>query len=72
MPTIKIDEKEYDLDYLSDNAKVQLANIQFVDAEIQRLKARIAVFETARMAYSNALKEALVGYGANAEIVKIQ
>ncbi len=72
MPTIKIDEKEYDLDYLSDNAKAQLANIQFVDAEIQRLRARIAVFETARMAYSNALKEALVGYGANAEIVKIQ
>jgi len=71
MPTIKIDEKEYELDSLSAKAKAQLANIQFVDAEIQRLKARIAIFETARVAYSNALKEALVGYGANAEIVKL-
>jgi hypothetical protein len=32
MPTIKIDDKEYDVDTLSDEAKNQLASIQFVDS----------------------------------------
>ena len=59
MPTIKIDEKEYDLDQLSDDAKAQLASLQFVDAELQRLKAQTAVLQTARMAYSKALQAAL-------------
>jgi len=34
MPTIKIDEKEYELDSLSNQAKEQLASVQFVDAEL--------------------------------------
>jgi hypothetical protein len=59
MPTIKIDEKEYELDLLSSHAKEQLISLQFVDAELQRLTAQIAVLQTARNAYSNALKEAL-------------
>ena len=59
MPTIKIDGKEYDLDKLSDEAKAQLASLQFVDAELQRLTAQSAVLQTARMAYSKALNEAL-------------
>jgi hypothetical protein len=40
MPVIKIDNKDYDLDTLSDEAKSQLASLQFVDAELQRLNAR--------------------------------
>lgn len=71
MPIIKIDDKEYEQDQLSNEAKAQLASIQFVDAEMQRLNAQLAVLQTARMVYSNALKNALVGYGENAEIVKI-
>lgn len=59
MPIIKINEKEYELDLLSSQAKEQLASLQFVDAELQRLNAQIAVFQTARMAYANALKEVL-------------
>ena len=59
MPTVKIDEKEYDLDKLSDEAKAQLASLQFVDAELQRLIAQIAVCQTARMAYATALKQVL-------------
>jgi len=59
MPTVKIDEKEYDLDQLSDDAKAQLASLQFVDAELQRLNSKAAVLQTARMAYSKALSEAL-------------
>ena len=59
MPTIKIDNKDYELDSLSDEAKAQLVMLQFVDAELQRLTAQTAILQTARMAYSKALNEAL-------------
>ncbi len=59
MPIIKIDDKEYDLDKLSEEARSQLLNLQFVDAELQRLNAQAAVLQTARAAYSKALNEAL-------------
>ena len=59
MPTIKIDEKEYEMDSLSNQAKEQLASVQFVDAELQRIQAQTAVLQTARAAYVSALKEAL-------------
>ncbi len=59
MPTIKIDEKDYEFDTLSEEAKGQLAMLQFVDGELQRLTAQTAVLQTARMAYSKALNEAL-------------
>jgi hypothetical protein len=59
MPIITIDNKEYDLNLLSDEAKAQLASIQFVDAELVRLNAKAAALQTARMAYSKALQAAL-------------
>ena len=62
MPTIKIDEKEYDLDQLSQDAKNQLASLQFVDNELARLQAQIAAMQTARMAYANALKASLPSF----------
>ncbi len=42
MPTITIDNKSYDLDSLTNEAKAQLASIQFVDAELARLQAQAA------------------------------
>ncbi len=59
MTTIKIDDKEYDLASLSNEAKNQLASIQFVDSELGRLQAKAAALQTARMAYSKALQDAL-------------
>jgi hypothetical protein len=56
---IQIDDKEYDLDKLSDDAKNQLVSLQFVDQELQKLNAQAAVLQTARIAYAQALKEAL-------------
>ena len=53
---IKIDDKQYNLDDLSDSAKTQLKNIQFVDAQIQQLNNEWAVADTARIGYVNALK----------------
>lgn len=59
MQTIFIDGKEYDLDTLSDAAKGQLASLQFVDRELERLRAQAAVLQTARNTYANALTAAL-------------
>lgn len=59
MPTITIDNHTYDLDTLSADARAQLTSLQFVDAELARLQAQAAVLQTARMAYSKALNEAL-------------
>jgi hypothetical protein len=65
MPTIKIDDKEYDLATLSDDVKNQLASIQFVDSELARLQAKAAALQTARMAYSKALHAALPALGGS-------
>ena len=53
---ITIDDVEYKLDDLSNSAKEQLANIQFVDAQLQQLNNEWAVADTARIGYTNALK----------------
>jgi hypothetical protein len=59
MTTITIDNVAYDLDTLSADAKAQLMSIQFVDQELARLQALAAALQTARIAYSKALGEAL-------------
>jgi hypothetical protein len=59
MPIIKIDDREFELDTLSAEAKAQLQSIQFVDTELQRLQAQAAIYKTARAAYAKALQAAL-------------
>ena len=56
---ITIDGVEYNLNDLSDNAKNQVANIQFVDAQLQQLNNEWAVSDTARIGYTNSLKAEL-------------
>ena len=59
MTTIKIDNKEYDLDTLSDECKAQLASIQFVEQELARLQAKTAALQTAKNAYIQGLHKSL-------------
>ena len=47
---------EYKLDDLSDAAKAQVSNIQFVDAQLQQLNNELAISDTARIGYTNALR----------------
>jgi hypothetical protein len=42
MTKIKIDDKEYDYDKLSDKGNAQLASMQFCDQKLQRLQAQAA------------------------------
>ena len=59
MPTVKINDKDYDFDSLSNDAKSNLASLQFVQNELKRLEAKVAVFKTSEAAYSRALNEFL-------------
>ena len=59
MPTIKIDDKEYDLDSLSPEVKAQLEMLVATDNKIRELQRDLAIAQTARVAYSRALSDAL-------------
>ena len=59
MPKFTIDGLDYNTEDLSDNGKAQLASLQFLEAQMQKIKAEIAVYETAKLAYARALKEEL-------------
>ena len=73
MATITIDDKEYDVDSLSDESKAQLVSLQYVEAELSRLQAQMAAFQTARIAYGRALKQTLEeGKAAEEEEVSIE
>lgn len=55
MQTITINNKAYNLDALNEAAKQQLNNIQVVDAELAKLQQQIAIYQTARNTYVQAL-----------------
>lgn len=59
MPKIKVGELEFNTEDLSDNGKAQLASLQFLEVQMQKLKNEIAVYQTARVGYVAALKAEL-------------
>jgi cell division protein ZapA (FtsZ GTPase activity inhibitor) len=63
--TLTVDGKEYDANSISDNAKNIIANVQFADQELARLRLQNAALQTARQAYVTALKNELEGGNAD-------
>ena len=59
MPKITVDGIEYNTEDLTENGKAQLASLQFLEAQMSKLKSEIAVYQTARNAYVSALKDEL-------------
>ena len=57
---VTIDGVEYKVSEMSDTAKAQLSNIQFVDDQIRQLQNEWAVSDTARLGYQAALKGELL------------
>ncbi|WP_346799134.1 DUF6447 family protein [Halomonas sp. Bachu 37] len=57
--TITIDGTAYYVADLSENAKAQVTNLRVTDAEIDKLKQQLAIFQTARTAYARALSDEL-------------
>ena len=56
MPKITVDGIDYNTEDLSDNGKAQLASLQFLEVQMQKLRNEIAVYTTARNGYIQALK----------------
>lgn len=59
VPKVNVNGTEYKIADLSDEAKVQVQNLRAADAEIRRLKMQLALAQTARNAYIQALQAAL-------------
>lgn len=55
MSTITINDKEYKLEDLSEEAKAQITSIQVVDQKMADLNTQLAIMQTARNAYAQAL-----------------
>ena len=55
-----VDGVEYNINEMSDAAKAQLSNIQFVDHQVRQLQNEWAVSDTARLGYQAALKGELL------------
>ena len=59
MPKIKVDDIEYNTEELTDNGKAQLASLQFLEVQMNKLQNEISVYKTARNSYAAALKAEL-------------
>jgi glycerate kinase len=57
--TVTIDGAAYTMADLSENAKSQVVNLRVTDAEIEKLKQQLAIYQTARTAYASALRAEL-------------
>ena len=57
--TLTIDNVNYNVADLSEAARAQVVNVRVTDEEIQRLNRQLAIAQTARTAYANALKNEL-------------
>lgn len=56
MSLVILDNVTYDTDRLTDEARQHLVMVQGCDAEIQRLQILLAITQTARNAYMDALR----------------
>ena len=64
MAKVKIDDREYDTDTMSADAKGRLEMLVATENRLRELQREMAIMQTARNAYVQALKEALSALGA--------
>lgn len=57
---IKLDDKEYDLEGISDTAKDQLASLQFATQRIQELTNMQALLQRAKNSYVDSIKQEMI------------
>jgi len=56
MPKITIDNIDYNTEDLTENGKAQLASLQFLEVQMQKIRNEMAVYQTAQRTYIAALK----------------
>jgi hypothetical protein len=59
MSQITIDGVDYALEDLSENAKAQIASLQYVERKLREMQAEVAALQTAKNAYAYVLKSDL-------------
>jgi len=57
---VTIDGVDYDTDTMSQESRQQLEMLVMTEQKIRQLQAEVAMMQTARQAYANALKASLV------------
>ena len=57
---IKLDDKEYDVENLSDQAKAALALLQFATTRMQELNNMQALLQRAKKSYDESLKQEML------------
>ena len=61
---IKLDDKEYDLDGLTDQGKALLASLQFATQKLQELNNMQALLTRAKNSYMDSLKQEILSQKA--------
>jgi len=56
VPKIKLDDIEYNTEDLTDKGKANLASLQFLEAQMNKMRNEMAVYQTAQRTYVAALK----------------
>ena len=64
MPKVTIDGLEFHSEDLTERGRAVLASLQFVEGQLARLRGEIAVHQTARQSYAQALRAELAAAGA--------
>jgi len=60
MAKVSIDGVEYDTETMSQESRQQLEMLALTEQKARQLQAEVAMMQTARQAYANALKASLV------------
>lgn len=59
MPKITIDGVEFNSEDLSENGKLQLDSLSFVDKEIKKLQTELSIIKNSKLIYSRELQRSI-------------
>ena len=61
MPTLRIDDRDYEIDDLAEETRAKVGRMQEINAQIRSLNLQISELQTVFQAYVNTVKEELDG-----------
>ena len=61
MPTLRIDDRDYDIEDLNEETQAKVGRMQEINAQIRSLNLQISELQTVFQAYVNTVKEELDG-----------
>jgi prefoldin subunit 5 len=61
MPTLRIDDREYEIEDLNEDTQAKVARMQDINSQIRSLNLQISELQTVFQAYVNTVKEEIDG-----------